>query len=177
MIHVSKSVTIHRPIQDVYAFWRNLENLPRFMYHLETVAVTSERNSHWRAKAPAGRAIEWDAEIVEERPFERIAWRSVPGSEVQNEGSVSFREAPGDRGTEVRVVLRYDPPAGGLGASVAKLFGEEPEQQIRDDLRRFKQVMETGEVVLSEGSLEGAGQGATKQRAAQAPEPELETKR
>jgi len=123
-----------------------------------------DRRSHWVARAPAGQEVEWDAEIIDERPGRRIAWRSLAESDVRHEGEVRFREAPGDRGTEVRVHIDYDPPAGKAGAAVAKLFGEEPEQQIRDDLRRLKQVLETGEVLLSDGSLEGAGQGASKQR-------------
>lgn len=173
MLQVSKSVTIKRPRHEVYDFWRNLENLPRFMQHLETVRV-ADRRSHWVAKAPAG-TVEWDAEIVEEQANELIAWRSLPESDIRHQGSVRFREAPADRGTEVDVQLQYDAPGGKAGAMIAKLFGEEPMQQIRDDLRRFKQVMETGEVVLSEGSLEGAGQGPMKQRAAQAPA--METRR
>lgn len=163
---VSRSITVNRPIEDVYAFWRDLENLPRCSIHLQSVTVDGKR-SHWVAKAPAGRTVEWDSEIVEEVPNEILAWRSLPGSEVQNAGSVRFRKAPGDRGTEVRVELRYDAPAGQAGATVAKLFGEEPDPQLRDDLRRIKQVLETGEVVLSDGSPEGAGQGPMKQREAQ----------
>ena len=169
MLHVTKSITVNRPRQEVYEFWRDLEHLPTFMIHLEAVTSSGDRRSHWVAKAPGG-PVEWDAEIIEDRLGEVIAWQSLEGSEVPNGGSVRFSDAPADRGTEVRVELRYDPPGGTAGATVAKLFGEEPQQQLRDDLRRFKQVMETGEVVRSDGSLEGAGQGATKQRPAQAPE-------
>ena len=169
MLHVVKSVTINRPRQEVYEFWRDLEHLPTFMIHLEAVTSSGDLRSHWVANVPAGR-VEWDAEIIEDRPGEIIAWQSVEGSAVPNGGSVRFTDAPADRGTEVHVDLHYDPPAGRAGAMVAKLFGEEPQQQLRDDLRRFKQVMETGEVVRSDGSLEGAGQGATTQRPAQAPE-------
>jgi len=171
MLHVTKRITINRPRDEVYRFWRDLENLPQFMQHLESVHVIGGTRSHWVAKAPTGN-VEWDAEIVAEREHELIAWRSIEGSEVRTEGSVRFIDAPADRGTEVSVELEYEAPGGKLGATVAKLFGEEPTQQIRDDLRRFKQVMETGEVVRSDGSLEGAGQGASKQRAAQAPEGE-----
>jgi len=166
---VSKSITVNRPREAVFEFWRALENLPRFMYHLQSVTPTSDRRSHWVAKAPAGQQVEWDAEIVDEVPNESLSWRSLAESDVKHAGVVRFRDAPGDRGTEIDVDLEYQAPAGTAGATVAKLFGEEPSQQIRDDLRRFKQVMEIGEVVLSEGSLEGAGQGAAKQRAAQAP--------
>ena len=172
MLHVSKSVTINRPRQEVYEFWRDLEHLPTFMIHLEAVRSSGDQRSHWVANGPAGR-VEWDAEIIEDRPGEIIAWHSLEGSDVPNGGSVRFTDAPADRGTEVHVDLHYDPPAGAAGAMVARLFGEEPQQQLRDDLRRFKQVMETGEVVRSDSSLEGAGQGATNQRPAQAPEVEV----
>jgi uncharacterized membrane protein len=173
MVRVSKSVTINRPPEAVYEFWRQLENLPRFMYHLQEVRSIGNDRSHWIARAPAGQQVEWDAEIVDERPGELIVWRALPGSDIQHEGSVHFRPAPADRGTEVEVALQYDAPGGKAGALIATLFGEEPTQQIRDDLRRFKQVLETGEVVLSDGSLEGAGQGPLKQRAAQAPGTEV----
>lgn len=164
MLHVSKSVTINRPREEVYGLWRDLKNLPLFMHHVRSVTPLGDGRSHWVARAPAGQEVEWDAEIIEEQPGRRIAWRSLAESDVRHQGDVRFRKAPGDRGTEVRVHLDYDPPAGRAGAAVAKLFGEEPEQQIRDDLRRLKQVLETGEVLLSDGSLEGAGQGASKQR-------------
>jgi uncharacterized membrane protein len=169
MLHVIKSVTINRPRQEVYEFWRDLEHLPTFMIHLEAVTSSGARRSHWVARAPAGR-VEWDAETIEDRPGEIIAWRSLEGTDVPNGGSVRFSDAPADRGTEVHVDLHYDPPAGSAGALVATLFGEEPHQQLRDDLRRLKQVMETGEVVRSDGSPEGAGQGVSKQRPAQAQE-------
>lgn len=167
-IAVERSTTVMRPREEVYAFWRDLENLPRFMHHLESVENTTPGRSRWTARAPGG-TVEWEAEIVEDTPNERIAWRSLPGADVPNSGSVSFVTAPGDRGTEVRVSLQYAPPAGSAGAAVAKMLGEEPSQQVRDDLRRFKQVLETGEVGLSDGSLGGAGEGATAERAAQAP--------
>ena len=173
MLHVTKAVTINRPRDEVYQFWRGLTNLPRFMAHVQSVVWTGHRRSHWVVAAPAGQRIEWDAEIVEDRPNELISWRSVDSSEIRHNGSVRFIDAPGDRGTEIQVDLRYGAPAGQIGVTIAKLFGEEPTQQIRDDLRRFKQVMETGEVVRSEGSLEGAGQGLSQQRAAQAPDAEV----
>src|SRR5215207_5741269 len=132
MVRVHKSVTIKRPPGTVYEFWRQLENLPRFMYHLQEVRATSEGRSHWVAKAPAGQQVEWDAEIVEDRPNEALAWRTLPGSDVQHEGSVRFKPAPADRGTEVEVQLQYDAPGGSAGAFIAGLFGEEPTQQIRD---------------------------------------------
>lgn len=166
---VEKAMTINRSPEEVYQAWRDFSNLPRFMLHLESVQVMGDGRSRWKAKAPAGRTVEWDAEITEDRPNEVIAWRSLPGADVQNSGTVRFNPAPGGRGTEVRVKLQYDPPAGVVGATVAKLFGEEPNQQLREDLYRFKQVLETGEVVRSEGSLDGA---RLRQRPAQPPEDE-----
>lgn len=167
MVQVSKSVTVNRPRQEVYAFWRDLQNLPRFMQHLESVTTGPGTRSHWVARGPAGTTVEWDADLVEERPNEMLAWRSTDEATVPNVGVVLFCDAPGDRGTELRVEVRYDPPGGAAGATIATLFGEEPGQQLRDDLRRVKQVLETGEVLLSDGSREGAGQGFWKQRAAQ----------
>jgi uncharacterized membrane protein len=168
MPQVKKSVTVMRPRDEVYEFWRDFARLPTFMIHLERVTVAGGgRRSRWVAKSPGGQ-VEWDAELLEDRPNELVSWRSLPGSDITNAGSVRFVDAPADRGTEVHVELTYEPASGRAGTAVAKLFGEEPLQQLRDDLRRFKQVMETGEVVRSDGSLEGAGQGVSKQRAAQA---------
>jgi uncharacterized membrane protein len=149
------AVTIRRPVEEVYGFWRDFANLPTFMYHLKSVEPTGDGRSHWTANAPAGATVDWDAELVEDQPNALIAWASLEGSKVANSGSVAFTPAPGGDGTEVRVELSYDPPGGALGKVAAKLFGEEPQQQISDDLRRLKQVLETGEVVLSEGSPEG----------------------
>ncbi len=161
------AVTIRRPRADVYAFWRDFANLPAFMLHLESVKLARNGRSHWKARAPIG-TVEWDAEIVDERPGELIAWRSLHGSDVEHEGSVCFREAPGDRGTEVHVELRYAARGGSAGVALSKLTGEEPRQQLNDDLRRFKQVMETGEVARSEGSPEGhSARRQLKQRPAQ----------
>lgn len=151
--HVTKVVTINRPPDEVYRAWRRLEDLPRFMAHLESVSVLDDRRSHWVATGPAGATVEWDAEIIEDRPNERIAWRSLSGAEVDHAGAVEFTPAPGDRGTEVRVEMGYDAPGGRFGVGLAKLFGEEPGQQAEGDLQRFKQVMETGEVVHSDASI------------------------
>jgi uncharacterized membrane protein len=164
--HVAKSITIKRSPEEVYRFWRNFENLPQFMYHLENVQVRGSGRSHWTAKAPGGKTVEWDAETIEDVPNERIAWRSLADADVANSGVVEFRRAPGDRGTEVHVQIHYDPPAGKLGQVVAKLFGEEPAQQVGDDLRRLKQVLEVGEVVRSEASPEGQARPYIAQRAA-----------
>jgi uncharacterized membrane protein len=140
-IRVERSVIIDRPRQELYDFWRDFENLPRVMRHLESVRVLDARLSHWKAAAPAGTSVQWEAEIYNEIPGELIAWRAFD-TVVPNAGSVRFNDAPGGRGTEVHVVLEYDPPAGKLGALVARLFGESPDVQVREDLLRFKQVME-----------------------------------
>jgi len=140
-IRVEERIVLNRPRSEVYRFWRNLENLPRFMDHLESVTVIDHERSHWVAKGPAGTRVEWDAVIHHEIPNQLIAWRSLEGSEVDNAGSVHFE--PTETGdTEVRVVLRYDPPGGKAGAAVAWLFGEEPSRQVAEDLRRLKQVVE-----------------------------------
>ena len=152
---VEEAVTINRPAAELYRFWRAFENLPRFMRHLDSVRPAGDRRSHWIARAPAGATVEWDAEIVEERPDELIRWRSLPGAAVENAGAVRFRPAPGDRGTEVAVTLEYRPPAGIAGAALAKLFGEEPSQQVDEDLHRFKQLMEAGEVATNDGQPAG----------------------
>jgi uncharacterized membrane protein len=152
-IRVEKSVTVNASPEKLYAFWRNFENLPRFMDHLEMVHVIDSKRSHWRTKGPAGIKAEWDAEIINEVPNELIGWRSVEGSNVDNAGSVHFNAT--SRGTEVKVVLRYDPPGGSLGAAVAKLFGEDPEHQVQEELRRFKQLIETGEIASTEGQAAG----------------------
>jgi uncharacterized membrane protein len=146
-IKVEECVRINRPVLEVFRFWRNFENLPRFMDHLESVTVTDDTHSHWVAKGPAGTRVEWDAVIHNEVDDELIAWRSLPGSEVNNAGSVHFTPTPDGTGTDVRVVLSYEPPAGKLGAAVAKLLGEEPSKQVADDLRRFKQVLDSGDVI------------------------------
>ena len=152
-VHVIQSLTVKRPRHEVYGFWHNFENLPRFMAHLESVQVLDNNRSHWKAKGPAGTTVEWDAETLEDRPNELIAWRSLPDASIPNLGTVRFTDAPGDRGTEIHVELRYQPPGGKLGSLIAKLFGEEPEQQVKGDLRRFKQVMEIGEIVHSDASI------------------------
>jgi uncharacterized membrane protein len=148
-------ITINRPPQAVYDYFHDFSNLPTFMWHLESVAPGGEGRSHWIARAPAGTTVEWDAEIVEDKPPEVIAWRSTEGADVPNSGSIRFVPAPAGQGTEVRVELEYRPVGGPIGTVVAKLFGEEPGQQLQDDLRRFKQVLETGEVVVSDGSPQG----------------------
>ncbi|QEH38810.1 Polyketide cyclase / dehydrase and lipid transport [Aquisphaera giovannonii] len=151
---VIKSVTINRPAEELYRFWRDFRNLPRIMSHLESVEVEGETRSRWTAKAPAGMTVQWDAEITKDVPNQLIGWESV-GGRVDTRGSVRFAPAPGGRGTEVHVRMWVDPPGGALGLWFAWLFGESPDQQVSDDLRHFKQVMETGEVVLSSGGFDG----------------------
>ncbi len=152
-LRLEATVTVNKSAEEAFGFWRDLTNLPRFMVHLESVTPDpdSDARSHWVAKAPFGTSVSWDAEITSEEPGRRLAWRSLPGSRIDNSGTVHFAPAPGDRGTEVKVVLHYDVPGGRLGRAVATLFGEEPTQQVRDDLRRFKQVIETGDLVRSDG--------------------------
>jgi uncharacterized membrane protein len=151
----SSVTTIRQPPDDLYRHWRDFANLPTFMDHVRSVEVIDDRRSHWVVNAPAGATVEWDAEITEDEPGTVIAWRSTSGADVENSGSVRFSPAPGDRGTEVRVEVEYSPPGGMIGEVIAKIFGEAPDQQIADDLRRFKQVMETGEVVRSGGNPDG----------------------
>lgn len=156
-IRLKRSISINRSPEEVYNFWRHLENLPRFMYHLESVQEIDERVSHWVTKGPAGQRVEWDAQITEDRPNEMLAWRSLEGSDVYNAGSVRFEARPAGRGTIIRVEMEYIAPAGVAGAAFAMLFNAAPEQQIYDELKRLKQVIETGEVLCSDGSPEGAG--------------------
>lgn len=142
-IRVERSVTLSQPPEAIYAFWRNFENLPRFMSHLVSVEVIDSRRSHWKAKGPAGIDVEWDAEIIHEEPNRLIGWRSIPESEVDHAGSVHFSPATGGRGTELKVILRYDPPGGKLGAAVAKLFGKDPGSEVEEDLRALEQLLES----------------------------------
>lgn len=156
---VEKSVTINRTPGELYGFWRNFRNLPRFMKHLEDVRITGDNRSHWVAKAPAGTTVQWEAEIYNEKENELIAWRSLEGADVDNAGSVRFEADPSGRGTVVRVALKYDPPGGRLGKIVATLFGEAPDQQVEDDLNRFKRLMEVGDA--SSGESFQSGRSAT----------------
>jgi uncharacterized membrane protein len=157
-----RSVIIDRPLEEIYSFWRNFENLPRFMNHLKSVQVLDAKRSHWVAKGPAGTEVEWDAEIIEEKPNELIAWKSLPGAAVEHAGSVRFERATGDRGTVVRVKLHYHPPGGAIGRAVAKVFGEEPGKQISVDLLRIKQLLETGEIARTEGQSAGRSHSTSR---------------
>jgi uncharacterized membrane protein len=161
-IKVEKTVTIERPAEELYRYWHDFANLPTFMKHLQSVTVYDDRRSHWVANAPLDTKVEWDAEIVKDEPNRLIAWASVENADIENSGFVRFKPATGDRGTEVKVVIEYSPPAGAVGAAltkfaegIAKLFGEEPKQQIGDELNRFKRLMETGEIATTEGQPKG----------------------
>jgi uncharacterized membrane protein len=145
-MHVRESIRLERPVADVYRFWRRLENLPRFMAHLDRVAETADGKSHWVACGPAGLAVEWDAEIINDIENKVLAWKSLPGSDVVTAGSVNFDAVRGGRSTQISVHLQYAPPAGKAGALLASLFGRAPSQTVREDLRRFKQLLEAGEV-------------------------------
>lgn len=153
-IHVKQSVTVNKSTAELYNFWRDFENLPKFMNHLESVTNIDSQRSHWIVKAPLGTTVEWDAEITSEHENERIGWKSIENSEIPNAGVVEFLPTS-TRGTEVRVTLTYEPPAGYLGSLVARLFGEEPNQQVAEDLRRFKSLMETGMIMNVEGQSSG----------------------
>jgi uncharacterized membrane protein len=156
-IRVERAVTVNRPKEELYQIWRDFENLPRFMNHLETVQMDDRDTgkSHWVARGPLDRLIEWDSEVIEERENELLVWKSLPGSMVESMGRVEFVDAPGERGTIVHVSMEYNPPAGSLGAAFAKLLGREPGYQIKEDLRHFKQFAETGEIPTVEGQPSG----------------------
>lgn len=154
-IRVEKTVTINRSAPELYSFWRNFENLPTFMKHLQSVKVYDETRSHWVTQAPLGTEVEWDAEIVQDEPNHLIAWTSADDAAVENSGFVRFQPATGGRGTEVKVVMEYNPPGGAISAAIAKLFGEAPEQQVGDELNRFKQLMEAGEIATIAGQPQG----------------------
>ncbi len=151
-MELTGTTTIRTSPQELYEFWRQLDHLPSFMAHVDEVTTTGERTSHWKVSAPFGRTVEWDAEITDEDPGRSIAWKSVGSADVENEGVVRFNPAPRDQGTEIHATIRYSMPGGKLGEVVARYFGEDPHQQLDDDLRRLKQVIETGEVVRSDGA-------------------------
>jgi len=160
-IEVRNSIQINCSPAAVYKFWRNFQNLPRFMGNIESVDTLSDNRSHWCVRGPAGKRIEWDAEITEEEENRLIAWHSLTGAQVENYGSVRFETAPGGRGTYIKVHLQYSPPAGIVGARVAKLSGREPQQQIHEDLHHLKQIMETGEIITTKGQPAGRARGTS----------------
>jgi len=152
---ITRSIAIQKPASELYAFWRQLDRLPSVMRHLESVQTLQGGRSHWVTKPIAGMRFEWDAEVTEDVPNQRLAWRSLPGSQVDHRGSVSFEQMSEGRGTLLRVRLDYAPPAGNVGIAIAKLLGQSPEQDIQKDLRRWKQLLETGEEATTEGQSAG----------------------
>jgi len=168
---VGRTVTIRKPRAELFAFWRDFGNLPHFMENLERIEVKdlAKGRAVWTIKAPAGRTVDVESEIVREVEGELIAWRSVEGSDIDTEGRVTFTDAPGDRGTRVSLLIAYDPPAGELGRAVAKLFLREPAIQARHDLKRLKMLMEAGEIATSartKDQTRSAKQSANEQETA-----------
>jgi uncharacterized membrane protein len=153
-VKIERSIVVNKSPEELYHFWRDAENLPRFMSHVATVQTLGSR-SRWKMKSVAGTEVEWDAEIVNDKPNELIAWRTLEGAQVDHAGSVHFERLAGDHGTKVKVVMEYRPPAGNIGVAMAKLFGDEPEQILDTDLRRFKQLMETGDMASAEHGPRG----------------------
>lgn len=147
---VGRSVTINRPREELYDFWRDFKNLPKFMHNVHDVTIIDATRSHWVIEAPGGKTVEWDSQITHDEAGQSIAWQSLEGASVRNSGKVEFFDSPDERGTVVRVTLTYDPPAGAVGKLIAKLFQKEPRVQARQDLRRFKQLMETGEIATAQ---------------------------
>jgi len=146
---VGRTVTINRPRQELYEFWRDLRNLPSFMENVRSVTVSDNKRSHWVVEAPAGRLVEWDSILTRDTSGSLLEWESVEGASVRNTGRIEFSDSTNGRGTLVTATIVYDPPAGKLGSAIAKLFEKEPQIQVRRDLRRFKQLMEAGEIATS----------------------------
>jgi uncharacterized membrane protein len=179
-LHLKASVTVRCPPREVYDYWRDFERLPQFMGHLQSVTVDGAGRSTWTASAPIKKHVTWQAEMTGDEPGRRISWKSLPGADVANSGTVHFAETPDGSGTEVRVNLHYDVPGGAVGRAVARLWGEEPTQQVHDDLRRFKAIMETGDVVRSDALPDGPDSGhQMSQRPAQPQktDPKTDTKK
>ena len=154
---VVKSFSVGRPAAELYGFWRQLENLPHIFQHLESVEIIDERHSQWRARGPLGMSLKWQAEIINDRPNEMIAWRSLPGADLDSAGSVHFTPLPEGRGTGVSLSLKYNPPAGPLGAQIASWLGSGLEQQVDQDLRHFKSFMEADEMPAAYSTTTRAG--------------------
>ncbi len=161
-VRVDRAITIQQPVEEVYAFWRQLENLPRFLRHVVAVIVKDKIHSRWTVNPGSGQNFEWDAEIIEELPNEVLSWRSMPDAEVDNAGSVRFQRATGDRGTVVKVSLIYRPPAGKVGVMIAKLLGWDAKAEVEEDLLRVRSLLETGEIPTIKGQPNGNGKGDRK---------------
>lgn len=158
-VHVKKAVTVNKSPSEVYQYWRDFQNLPNFMQHLESVTKIDDKRSHWKAKAPLGTTVEWDAELSSDVENQRIGWQSLEGADIKNSGTVEFRPTV-NRGTEVIVTIMYEAPGGKLGEWIAWALGEEPSSQVAEDLRRFKRLMETGMIITTEGQPSGRSEGA-----------------
>jgi uncharacterized membrane protein len=154
-VKIEKAITINRSPEEIYSFWRQLENLPRFMQHIQAVSQTGDGISHWVMKTSHDRTLEWDARIIEDKPGQMISWQSLEGADVDNAGSVWFAPATGGRGTVVKVAMKYSPPGGKLGSMLAKLMGDGAEKQMAEDLFRMKSLLETGEIPTTEGQPRG----------------------
>lgn len=164
-LKIVRSCTVRKPASELYAFWRNVENIARVIKHPVSIEVRSATESHWAVSAPLGHdPVEWDSMIINDEPDRLIAWRSLEGAEVDNAGSVRFEAAPADLGTEVTVKLEYNPPGGKFGAWVAKLSSDEPGRQVADALRRFKALMEAGEIPTTEGQPVGEPQRSKEKK-------------
>ncbi len=170
-LRFKNSVVINKPAEQLYRYWRNFENLPQIMFYLESVHVTSDGHSHWIAKGPGNKSIKWQAEITEDKPNERISWRTLPGSDVNHVGTVTFESAPGSRGTIVRVEIDMKITAGPLGAAFAKMMNRDPQQEIHNSLRYFRQLMETGVIPTTVGQSAGRTSGTSKKFDFPMPEP------
>ena len=161
-VKVERTVTVNQPPAELFAFWRNFENLPLVMKHIESVERLDDKRSHWRARRSEDKFIEWDAEVINEHPNELIAWRSLEGSDVRQAGTVRFTPAPGGLGTEVKLTIEYEVPGGFFTNALAKMLRRSPEQQIYEDLRHFKQLMETGEIPTTAGQPAGRSEDKTE---------------
>ncbi len=163
-IEVRQSFTLNVPADVAFAFWRRFSEFPRFMKHVESVTELDDKRSHWVVRGPGDRTMEWDAEIVEEIPGKSIHWRTIGEPDVRHGGQVEFHPATGDRGTVAVIHLAYEAPAGKAGAALARVFGEDPETEVREDLRRFKRLLETGEIPATEGQPSGRKDEARSER-------------
>lgn len=143
---MERAITINRSPDEIYSFWRQLENLPRFMQHVQSVTQRADGISHWVVKTSHGKTLEWDARLIEDKPGQMLSWQSLEDADMDNAGSVWFTPAAGGAGTIVKVSMKYSPPGGKIGAAIAKFFGENPEKEIEDDLLRLKQLLERGEI-------------------------------
>jgi len=158
---IKHSATVSRSPQELYDFWRDETNAPKFMSNIESVRKTGESTSHWVSRGPMGKTFAWDSEIIREEPHRLFAWKSLPGGDISNAGTVRFEPATGGRGTVVTLEVNYEPPAGAIGVAIAKILGHDPDSRVREDLRRFKQLMEAGVIATVEGQPSGRASSST----------------